>query len=155
MLHICDLLVNWTGELLPEAAAPFFDTVGDVRSIDLSIRCEADRETRAFLDSDVAIGVSSFVFSGNNVSLMWNNYESHSERSAVIEFSDDDSAVICGGPETSDYSVLNMLLAAFLPVVARNNGLLFHASLVEYEGRAVAFTASSGTGSRSVSGSKG
>ncbi len=39
-----------------------------------------------------------------------------------------------------------MLLIAFLPVVARNNGLLLHASLVEFEGRAVAFTASSGTG---------
>ena len=43
-------------------------------------------------------------------------------------------------------SILNMLLVAFQPVVARNSGLLFHASLVEYEGRAVAFTASSGTG---------
>lgn len=31
-------------------------------------------------------------------------------------------------------------------MVARNNGLLLRASLVEHEGRAVAFTASSGTG---------
>ena len=66
-------------------------------------------------------------------------------RSAFLELSKA-SCIISRRETTSESSILNMLMVAFLPVVARNNGLLFHASLVEYEGQAVAFTASSGTG---------
>ena len=90
-------------------------------------------------------GVSAFVQMSDGVLAAWNMYGGDWGRSAFLELSKA-SCIISRRETTSESSILNMLMVAFLPVVARNDGLLFHASLVEYEGRAVAFTASSGTG---------
>lgn len=78
--------------------------------------------------------------------LIWNGFEGHPEPTALLELASEGNSVLHVGPKTTYPAVLNMLLFGLLSVVACNNGLLLHASLVEYEGRAVAFTASSGTG---------
>ena len=78
--------------------------------------------------------------------LTWTHGSSISDEAPYLRSDTSGRIFLHATPTDSPSSILNMLMAAFLPVVARNNGLLFHASLVEYEGRAVAFTASSGTG---------
>ena len=94
---------------------------------------------------DVECGIINFSNGGDGLRV-WNNYGDRTDCSAVLIVRNRKVVEICTRPETPNCSILNMLLVAFLPVIACNNGLLFHASLVEYEGRAVSFTASSGTG---------
>lgn len=94
---------------------------------------------------DYTEGVCAFAQISDVELIVWNVYRGDWERSALLEMTKA-ASVISRRETTSANSILNMLMVAFLPVVARNNGLLFHASLVEYDGRAVAFTASSGTG---------
>lgn len=109
----------------------------------LTIALEAVEEI-SYDTPDIVEGVTAFSTAGESV-CAWNVYDNGERDSALLSIS---SGVgeIKYTRFTSEDSILNMLMVAFLPVVARNNGLLFHASLVEYEGRAVAFTASSGTG---------
>lgn len=78
--------------------------------------------------------------------LVWTHSSKISEKSSYLRLDSSGGVHFYIPPTAQSSSILNLLMVAFLPVVARNNGLLFHASLVEYEGRAVAFTASSGTG---------
>lgn len=145
-IALSDLLVGWTSESLPRRIAPFETREAELRPLDLAVSVELSWEPLVFPGSELSIGVSSFVRRVDGSLLAWNDYQEHPEQSALLEMLRFDRAVIRCGLDSSECSVLNMFFIAFLPVVARNNGLLFHASLVEYEGRAVAFTASSGTG---------
>ena len=71
--------------------------------------------------------------------LIWNGFEGHPEPTTLLELASEGNSVLHVGPKTTYPAVLNMLLFGLLSVVACNNGLLLHASLVEYEGRAVAY----------------
>ena len=139
-------MVSWTSESLPRRIAPFETREAERRPLDLSVSVESSCEPLVFPGSELSISVSSFARRVDGSLLAWNDYRKHPERSALLEVPHFGQAVIRCGPESSEYSVLNMFYIAFLPVVAHHNGLVLHASLVEYEGRAVAFTASSGTG---------
>lgn len=143
---LSDLAVSWAAESLPQRMIPFGVWEAECQSFDLEVSVESSREALVFPGGGLSIGVSSFVRRVDGSLLAWNDYREHPERSALLELPSSGRALIRCGPKTSKCSVLNMLFLAFLPVVARNNGLVLHASLVEYEGRAVAFTASSGTG---------
>ena len=77
--------------------------------------------------------------------LGWNVYEDAPHATAFLELAGR-HATISAEEGTWDCSIMNMLMLALLPQTAYNGCLLMHASLVEHEGRAVAFTAASGTG---------
>lgn len=143
---LSDLVVSWTSESLPRRIAPFETREVECQPPDLTVFVESSQDPLVFPGSELSIGVSSFARRVDGSLLAWNDYKGHPERSAFLELSSFDRAMVRCGPKTSEGSVLNMLFVAFLPVVARNNGLALHASLVKHEGRAVAFTASSGTG---------
>ena len=145
-IALSDLAVSWTSESLPRRIAPFETRGVECQPPDLTVSVESSREPLIFPGSGLSVGVSSFARCIDGSLFAWNDYREHPDRSALLELPNFNRAVIRCGPETSEHSILNMFFVAFLPVVGRNNGLLLHASLVEYEGRAVAFTASSGTG---------
>ena len=145
-IALSDLAVSWTSESLPRRIAPFETRGVECQPPNLTVSVESSREPLVFPRSELSIGVSSFARHVDGSLFAWNDYKGHPERSALLELPRFDRALVRCGPKSSECSVLNMLFVAFLPVVARNNGLALHASLVKHGSRAVAFTASSGTG---------
>ena len=77
--------------------------------------------------------------------IAWNVYPNEPGMTAMLSLKGANASILVG-PRTAGCSVLNMLMIALLPVVSCAGGMLIHASLIEFRGRAVAFTAASGTG---------
>ena len=142
-LEIAEIKLGWKVLALPSQLSYFRSKSITDESTDLDIlHGQADSSDYS---PDVECGIINFS-NGEEGLRVWNNYGNLTDCSAFLIVKNRKIVEISTQPETPNCSILNMLLVAFLPVVARNNGLLFHASLVEHEGRAVAFTASSGTG---------
>ena len=144
--RLCDLGFRRVSSLADEQLAEF-SWRSDGASAALTMTETVERRLSAPSASEADYVQSMFRFKRmGDGTLVWNGFEGHPEPTALLELASEDESTLHVGPETTPSAVLNMLMVAFLPVVARNDGLLFHASLVEYRGRAVAFTASSGTG---------
>lgn len=143
-LALCDLDIDWIGCLPPFAVQPF---EVDKRGASSSLRFCVDtrREHISLPEAECVSSIFRFGRDHKGRRVVWNQFADDPRLFSSVVLSGESAQVYCRRGVHS-CSILNMFLVAFLPVVARNNGLLFHASLVEYEGRAVAFTASSGTG---------
>lgn len=143
-LALCDLIIHWIGCPPPFVIQPF---EVDERGASPSLRFCVDNgyEHIVLPGAECASGIFRFGRDRQGRRVVWNQFTDDPRLFSSVALNDGVAQVYCQQGVHS-CSILNMLMVAFLPVVARNNGLLFHASLVEYEGRAVAFTASSGTG---------
>ena len=144
--RICDLDVRLATSIADEQLAEFaWRSDGADAALTIAEVVEPELSAPAVDNADYVQGIFRFKRTDEGM-LVWNGFEGHPEPTALLELASESESALHVGPETTHPAVLNMLLIGLLPVVARNNGLLLHASLVEFEGRAVAFTASSGTG---------
>lgn len=144
--RICDLGIRLATSIADEQLAEFA-WCSDGADADLTIAEVAEPELSAppLSEADYIQGIFRFKRTDKGM-LVWNGFEGHPEPTALLELAAKGASTLHVGSETTPPAVLNMLLIGLLPVVARSSGLLLHASLVEHRGRAVAFTASSGTG---------
>lgn len=144
--RICDLNIRLATSIADGQLVEFaWRSDGADAALTIAEAVEPELSAPALSEADYIQGIFRFKRTDTGM-LVWNGFEGHPEPTVLLELASEGGSVLYVGPETTHPAVLNMLLFGLLPVVARNNGLLFHASLVEYEGRAVAFTASSGTG---------
>lgn len=142
-LEICGMPIEWAGEPCPHDLAVFERQGSDVPPA-LAVDARRVGGLPPLPEPDFVAGVTAAVVR-DGVLTGWNVYERMPDATAHLTF-DGSRATILMGPRTGECSVLNMVMLALLPVAARHDALLLHASLVEYDGRAVAFTAASGTG---------
>lgn len=143
LIGICGATIEWRGEPCPSDLRPFV-VEGAAGEPALVVDARRVDELPAAPEPEYAIGVTAVSHEGGSL-VGWNVYEGFEEGSARLAL-DGRRATILMGPGTWECSVMNMLMLALLPAVSRDSSLLMHASLVEWEGRAVAFTAPSGTG---------
>lgn len=144
--RICDLNIRLATAVADEQLTGFaWRASGVSATLTMAEVVEPELSASALSEADYIQGIFRFKRTDRGM-LVWNGFEGHPEPTALLELASESGSALHVGPETTHPAVLNMLLIGLLPVVARNNGLLLHASLVEFEGRAVAFTASSGTG---------
>lgn len=143
-LTLCDIPIEWRGTDCPRDLAVFGQADAEHDRPRLIIEGRSVDTLPVFPEPEVVTGVTAMAHRGD-VLVGWNTYEGMPDRTAALEF-DGARATVLIGPRTWECSVLNMVMLSLLPVVSRAETLLVHASLVEYDGRAVAFTAASGTG---------
>ena len=144
--RVCDLGIRLATSIADEQLAEFaWRSDGADVALAMAEAVECELSALAMDEADYVQSIFRFKRKDDSM-LIWNGFEGHPRPTALLELTSEGESMLRVGPETTPSAVLNMLMVAFLPVVARNNGLLLHASLVEYDGRAVAFTASSGTG---------
>lgn len=140
---LCDLTVQYGGEgLAPRALQPFCTTAA-CQAPCLQI---AVQHTRAnpHPPADFSLSILSFA-NGEQGQLKWawNTYAD----AALLTFAQEGQVTLSElDAGCHDSMRLNLLLAAFLPQLARREGLAMHGALVEYAGGAVIFTASPGVG---------
>lgn len=144
LVRICDTLIDWRSDDCPVDMRPF--VVGDsgAGEPDLVVELEDVDALPELPEPEYEILITEITHDGDNL-LGWNKYEGFETSTALLRL-EGARATIVRGPDTWECSVLNMLMLALLPVVSLRDSLLMHASLIDYEGHAVAFTASSGTG---------
>lgn len=144
--RICDLGIRLATSIADEQLSAFaWRSRGADAALTMTEVVESELLAPAVGEADYVQSVFRFKHVDDGT-LIWNGFEGHPEPTVLLELAAKGASTLHVGSETTPPAVLNMLLFGLLPVVARNNGLLLHASLVEHEGRAVAFTASSGTG---------
>lgn len=145
LFQIAGVTCSWDHSPLPHGIRPFLSDAE--RAGGPVLRCVTGPisvDPRQ-LEPAYAHGVFAFAPQGDGSLLAWNRYPDHPERTAVLTLSGG-NAHMGVSSQTASSSLLNMLMIALLPMVAHVSGLLLHASLVAYRGRAVAFSAPSGTG---------
>ncbi|MCH3973165.1 MAG: hypothetical protein LKE53_10505 [Oscillospiraceae bacterium] len=141
VISLCNLSVELQGELsLPQSLQKF-------RAAEKAPPCLRVRTVHAaanpHLPEDFRISILAFAKEENgDAKQVWNTYSD----AALLTFEEGGCASLSETDEYSDDMYLNLLLAAFLPQLAQQNGLMMHASLVECAGGAVVFTASPGVG---------
>ena len=144
LIKICDTLVEWRSDFVPSDLGPFVTDSACGVAPGLTVDLEDVTALPELPVPEYEISITRIAHEGT-VLLGWNHYEGYEDATALLRL-DGRHATILRGPATWECSVLNMLMLALLPVLSLEGALLMHASLVEREGRAVAFTASSGTG---------
>ena len=145
LIKICDTLVDWRSDYVPTDLAPFVTSLDpDLTDPDLVVELRSVDALPDLPDPEYEISITQIAHEGAAL-LGWNLYEGHEDCTACLRL-DGRRATILRGPSTWECSILNMLMLALLPVASGSGALLMHASLVDYEGGAVAFTAPSGTG---------
>ena len=142
-LEICGMVIEWSGGPCPHDLAVFARPGSDEPPA-LTVDAHRVDELPPLPEPDFVTGVTAAAVR-DGILTGWNVYERMPDGTAHLAF-DGARATILVGPRTWECSVLNMVMLALLPAAARRDALLLHASLVEYDGRAVAFTAASGTG---------
>lgn len=142
-IRICDTTIEWTGEPCPRELSPFVVN-GDDGAPALVVEARRVDELPALPEPEYSISITAVAHDGD-VLVGWNSYEGYEDCTAYLTLTGA-RATILSGPRTWECSVMNMLMLALLPAVSLSASLLMHASLIEWGGRAVAFTAPSGTG---------
>lgn len=144
IVSICDTAIEWTGPRAPSGLRDFEVKQG-AGECSLQISSHAVERLPHMPEPDYTIGEITRIKREDGRFIAWNDYPGLSDATAYLEL-EGERADIQVGPNTIEGSILNMLMLGLLPVVAKRSGLLIHASLVRYQGRAVAFSAASGTG---------
>ena len=145
LVRIADTLIDLRSEDCPASLRPFaLEGPRPDAPADLTVDIRRLAAPPDLPEPEYEISLTCVAHDDSTL-LGWNRYEGFEGSTALLRL-DGMRATILMGPATWECSVLNMLMLALLPEASRSGTLLLHASLVEVDGRAVAFTASSGTG---------
>ena len=135
LVRICDTLIDWRSDDCPADMRPFVVSDSGAGEPDLVVELEDVDILPELPEPEYEILITEIAHDGE-VLLGWNKYEGFETSTALLRLKGA-RATIVRGPDTWECSVLNMLMLALLPVVSLRDSLLMHASLIDYEGRAV------------------
>ena len=140
LLSIADLFVDYQDrDVHPKVRLFCVDESG---TTPVSLRFSVVSRTPSRLEAEYTSGMFSFARDGASELAVWVS----DNRLAQLRLGSSYEAYVIKSDNAGSSVGLNLFSIAFLPTLCRNKGLLFHASLVEFDGWAIAFSASSGVG---------
>lgn len=140
LLSIADLIVDYHDIDVHPRIRLF--CVNNPKAVPISFHFSVVPGMPSCPEADYQSGLFSFAQDGDSELAVWVS----DNRFAQLRLGRSDEAYVIKSENAGSSVGLNLFSVAFLSVLYRHRGLLFHASLIELDGQAIAFSASSGVG---------